>query len=111
MEIGGMVGKVTKLDFNTDSKTQGRYAHIAVYVNLGRPLISKILINGSPQTIEYENLPVVCFKCGCYGHITENCPAVTNSSKTKRKRKRLNKPLHLLWWPEMGSTAPGCWWS
>ncbi|MBA0568325.1 hypothetical protein Golob_005827, partial [Gossypium lobatum] len=72
-----MVGKVTKLDFKTDSKARGRYACMAIYVNLGRPLVSKIFINGSLQRIEYENLPEVCFKCGCYGHIKENCPSVT----------------------------------
>ncbi|MBA0777775.1 hypothetical protein Gotri_005750 [Gossypium trilobum] len=47
MEIGGMVGKVTKLDFNADSKARGRYARMAIYVNLGRPLVSKILINAA----------------------------------------------------------------
>ncbi|MBA0568324.1 hypothetical protein Golob_005827 [Gossypium lobatum] len=49
--------KVTKLDFKTDSKARGRYACMAIYVNLGRPLVSKIFINGSLQRIEYENLP------------------------------------------------------
>ncbi|MBA0867580.1 hypothetical protein Goshw_001576, partial [Gossypium schwendimanii] len=49
-----MLGKVNKLDFNTDSKAQGRYARMAIYVNLGRPLVSKILINGSLQRIEDE---------------------------------------------------------
>ncbi|KAK5794435.1 hypothetical protein PVK06_035661 [Gossypium arboreum] len=82
-EIGGMVGKVTKLDLNTDSKARGRYALMAVYVNLGRPLISKILINGNPQRIEYENLCMVCFKCGRYGHIKENCSSNTNPPELK----------------------------
>ncbi|MBA0722967.1 hypothetical protein Golax_003595 [Gossypium laxum] len=91
MEIGGMVGKVTKLDFNTDSKARGRYACMAIYVNLGRPLVSKILINGSLQRIEYENLLVVCFKCGCYGHIKEICPSVTHSSEMKEKGETLEQ--------------------
>ncbi|KAK5776933.1 hypothetical protein PVK06_044898 [Gossypium arboreum] len=85
MEIGRMVGKVTKLDFNTDNKARGRYARMAVYVNLGRPLVSKILINGNPQRIKYENLPVVCFKGDCYGHIKENCSSVTHSLEAKEK--------------------------
>ncbi|MBA0696591.1 hypothetical protein Goari_003133, partial [Gossypium aridum] len=58
-DIGGMVGKVTKLDFNTDSRARGRYARMEVYVNLGKPLISKLLINGNMQRVEYESLPVV----------------------------------------------------
>ncbi|PPR85327.1 hypothetical protein GOBAR_AA35361 [Gossypium barbadense] len=31
----GMIGKVTKLDFNTDSIARGQYARMAVFVNLG----------------------------------------------------------------------------
>ncbi|MBA0780285.1 hypothetical protein Gotri_004403 [Gossypium trilobum] len=58
-DIGGLVGKVTKLDFNTDSRARGRYAQMEVYVNLGKPLISKLLINGNMQRAEYESLPVV----------------------------------------------------
>ncbi|KAK5818844.1 hypothetical protein PVK06_023790 [Gossypium arboreum] len=77
MEIGGMTGKVTKLDLNMDSKVRELYARMAVFVNLGRSLIFKILINGNPQRIEYENLPVVCFKCGYYCHNKEACSSVT----------------------------------
>ncbi|MBA0646244.1 hypothetical protein Goklo_014221 [Gossypium klotzschianum] len=62
-EIGGMVGKVGKLDFNTDSRTRGRCARMAVYVSLDKPLVSQILINESLQRIEYEYLPTVCFSC------------------------------------------------
>ncbi|MBA0592136.1 hypothetical protein Gorai_009123 [Gossypium raimondii] len=40
-EISGMVGKIAKLDFNTDSKARGKYARMAVYVNLGKPLLSQ----------------------------------------------------------------------
>ncbi|KAH1123277.1 hypothetical protein J1N35_006437 [Gossypium stocksii] len=82
-----MVGKVTKLDFNTDSKVRGRHARMAVYVNLGRPLISKILINGSTQRIEYENLPMVYFKCGRYGHIKEHCSISASSSELNGKEE------------------------
>ncbi|PPD88378.1 hypothetical protein GOBAR_DD14689 [Gossypium barbadense] len=57
-EISGMVGKIAKLDFNTDSKARGKYARMAVYVNLGKPLLSQVLINGNIQRIEYESLPV-----------------------------------------------------
>ncbi|KAH1091601.1 hypothetical protein J1N35_018858 [Gossypium stocksii] len=71
-EIGGMVGKVAKLDFNTDSKASGSHASMAIYINLEKPLISMVLINGKVQRIQYESLPVVCFSCGRYGHFKEN---------------------------------------
>ncbi|PPS09940.1 hypothetical protein GOBAR_AA10716 [Gossypium barbadense] len=50
-EIRELVGKVVKLDMNTDNRTQGRFARMAVYVNLEEPLVSQILINGRIQKI------------------------------------------------------------
>ncbi|PPS19840.1 hypothetical protein GOBAR_AA00714 [Gossypium barbadense] len=46
-----------KLDFNTYNGVRGRFARMTVYVNLGKALTSKVLINGIPQRIEYEHLP------------------------------------------------------
>lgn len=54
-EIRELVGKVAKLDLNTDNKVRGRYAQMAVYVNMEKPLISKVLINGKIQRIEYKS--------------------------------------------------------
>ncbi|MBA0781407.1 hypothetical protein Gotri_002334 [Gossypium trilobum] len=56
VEIGGLVGKVTKLDMNTDNKVRGRFARMDVYVTLDRPLVSQVLINGKIQRVEYEFL-------------------------------------------------------
>lgn len=72
-EIESLVGKVAKLDMNTDSKARGRFARLVVYVNLDKPLVSQIFINGRIQRIEYEFLPIVCFQCGRYGHVKEGC--------------------------------------
>ncbi|KAK5841955.1 hypothetical protein PVK06_004281 [Gossypium arboreum] len=72
-EIGGMIGKVVRLDFNTDSRTRGRFARMAVYINLDRPLTTQVLVNGLHQKVEYEALPTICFTCGKYGHIKELC--------------------------------------
>ncbi|MBA0600436.1 hypothetical protein Gorai_006623 [Gossypium raimondii] len=46
VEIGGLMGKVAKLDMNTDNKARGRFARMVVYINLDRPLAFQILING-----------------------------------------------------------------
>ncbi|KAH1091519.1 hypothetical protein J1N35_018776 [Gossypium stocksii] len=43
--IGGMVGKVAKLDFKMDSKARGRFARMAVFINLYRPLVSQVSVN------------------------------------------------------------------
>ncbi|KAK5832532.1 hypothetical protein PVK06_016334 [Gossypium arboreum] len=70
-EIGGIIGKVVRLDFNTDSRTRGRFAWMAVYINLDKPLIAQVLVNGLHQKVEYEALPTICFTCGKYGHTKE----------------------------------------
>ncbi|MFQ6666341.1 hypothetical protein Gotur_032713 [Gossypium turneri] len=54
-EIGGLIGKVAKLDFNTDNGSRGRFARIA--------------------RVKYESLPVVFFSCGRYGHVRDLFPS------------------------------------
>lgn len=72
-EIGGLIGKVAKLDLNIDNKVRGRFARMAVYINLDTPLISQVLINRKVQRIEYDFFPTVCFNCGRYSHVKEGC--------------------------------------
>ncbi|KAA3463576.1 GroES-like zinc-binding alcohol dehydrogenase family protein [Gossypium australe] len=79
-EIGGMVGKVVKLDLNTNNKVRGRFARLAVYVDLGKPLVSQIWINDRKQNVEYESLSTICFYCGRYGHVENLCPIRKNDS-------------------------------
>ncbi|MBA0843111.1 hypothetical protein Goarm_000325 [Gossypium armourianum] len=82
--IGELVGKVVKLDFNTDSKTRGRFARMAVLVDLDKPLVSQVLVNGELQRVEYEALPTICFSCGKYGHLKKLCasPATGKGTET-----------------------------
>ncbi|MBA0638387.1 hypothetical protein Godav_000109 [Gossypium davidsonii] len=47
---------------------------MAVYVDLEKPLVSHILINGRKQNVEYESLSTICFHCGRYGHVENSCP-------------------------------------
>ncbi|KAA3460126.1 reverse transcriptase [Gossypium australe] len=72
-EIGKTIGKVVRLDLNTDSRTRGRFARMAVYINLDKPLTGQVLVNGMKQKVEYEALPTICFSCGKYGHTKELC--------------------------------------
>ncbi|KAK8662350.1 hypothetical protein V6N13_091929 [Hibiscus sabdariffa] len=52
---------------------------MAISVDLSKPLVSKLLVNGRLQLVEYESLPVICFHCGCYGHAQEGCPELSNT--------------------------------
>ncbi|KAH9734566.1 DUF4283 domain-containing protein [Citrus sinensis] len=72
--LGHVTGKVIKIDYNMELATRGKFAHIAVEVSLGSPLISQFLLDGRIQRIEYEALPTICFGCGKYGHTSPSCP-------------------------------------
>ncbi|KAL4352071.1 hypothetical protein GQ457_06G018000 [Hibiscus cannabinus] len=81
--IGARIGKVVKIDYQTDYGRRGRFVRMAVKINLKQPLVSKIAIKGQIQFVEYESLPMVCFKCGTYGHVTECFPlAQVNAGDT-----------------------------
>ncbi|PPD90413.1 hypothetical protein GOBAR_DD12646 [Gossypium barbadense] len=85
---GGMVRQVAKLDFNTENGVRGRFARMAVYVNLEKAMTFQVFINGSLQRIEYEYFPTVYFSCGHYGHVKEIC--------TKETTKRIGSGLEFL---------------
>ncbi|KAK8486076.1 hypothetical protein V6N11_050222 [Hibiscus sabdariffa] len=77
--IGARIGTVVKIDYQTDYGRRGKFACMVVNINLGKPLVSKIAINGEIQCVEYESLPMVCFKCGLYGHVSDLCSQVADS--------------------------------
>ncbi|MBA0715628.1 hypothetical protein Golax_014516 [Gossypium laxum] len=58
-KLGDLIGKVTKLYFNTDNKARGHYARMVVYINLDKPLISQVLFNEKIQKIKYDSLLVL----------------------------------------------------
>lgn len=39
----------------------------------GSRRIEELELNGVSFDIEYEGLAQICFKCGCYGHLIEEC--------------------------------------
>ena len=62
--------------------TRGRFARIAVRISLVKPLVSQVELNGRVQKIEYEGLPVICFKCGRYGHNSGDCSENINDGQS-----------------------------
>lgn len=71
--IDEAVGKVIKVDYNTTGMQRGKFARLAVDVDLTKPLVSKISIDGEEFKVEYENLQELCFFCGMYGHLCDAC--------------------------------------
>ncbi|KAH1090953.1 hypothetical protein J1N35_018210 [Gossypium stocksii] len=78
--IGGLIGKVVKLDLQTDNRTRGRFARLVFFINLDMPLVSQVLVDSVVQRVEYEALPTVCFDCGKYSHAKDLCPVVGETS-------------------------------
>lgn len=68
MDIGKQLGKAIRLDTNTSSASRGKFARICVEVDLSKPLVSRVQVQGLSQAIEYEALHTVCFSCGIVGH-------------------------------------------
>ncbi|MBA0575734.1 hypothetical protein Golob_000052, partial [Gossypium lobatum] len=64
---------------------------MAVYVDLEKPLVYRILINGRKQNFEYESFSTICFHCGRYGHVKNSCP-FRNSEISSEKE---NAPLEM----------------
>ena len=68
-----VVGKFIRVDYNTGEAQRGKLARVTVELNLNKPPVSSFLIDGRTQRVEYEDLPMICFQCGRYDHISELC--------------------------------------
>ncbi|KAI9096289.1 hypothetical protein K1719_026008 [Acacia pycnantha] len=74
--IGSVFGEVIRVDYNTNSGDIGKFARLAVSIDLMKPLISKIQVDDDIIFVEYEGLPTICFHCGRYGHLQVSCPEI-----------------------------------
>lgn len=65
-------------------------------LNLEKPLVARIRVDGIVRHIEYENLPIICYDCGRVGHRKENCPfnphVMENSGDTQSVRHPIIVP-------------------
>ncbi|MBA0792152.1 hypothetical protein Gohar_016675 [Gossypium harknessii] len=100
----GMIGKVVIFDFNTNNSVRGRFARIAVFINLDRALITQVLVKRVIQWIEYEYLLIVYLLCDYYRHMKEICPkeamgpeefgiGITGNRREQRQISKENKEM------------------
>ncbi|KAL4379799.1 hypothetical protein GQ457_02G025960 [Hibiscus cannabinus] len=71
--IVAIVGDVVRVDYNTKVWERGKFARLAVTVDLNKPLVPCIGIDGFIQNLEYEGLHHICYNYGVYGHLKESC--------------------------------------
>ncbi|CAN1798133.1 hypothetical protein LINPERHAP1_LOCUS21567 [Linum perenne] len=83
--LGNLIGKTVKIDFSTQRAERGKFARIAIEIDLSVPLPPMVLLDGAPQLVEYENIPTLCFGCGRIGHDSQACPL----SKPAQERRLL----------------------
>lgn len=62
-----------RIDYNTELATRGKFARIAIEVNLYKRLVFQFLLDGKIQKAEYKSLPHICFQCGKYGNNRDIC--------------------------------------
>ncbi|KAI9075829.1 hypothetical protein K1719_042196 [Acacia pycnantha] len=82
--IGTLLGEVVKIDYMTETRGRGKYARVTILIDLLRPLIPWIKVDGKTYGIEYEGLPHICFACGKYGHTEKKCPDIVSSTNQVR---------------------------
>ncbi|CAI9115212.1 OLC1v1016052C1 [Oldenlandia corymbosa var. corymbosa] len=80
-KIGKIVGKIVKIDHQTAAQTRGKFARLAVVLDLTKTVCARFTIRGKKQPVEYEYLPNICFHCGHYGHATISCPDRTSKGE------------------------------
>ncbi|CAN1142696.1 hypothetical protein LINPERHAP2_LOCUS13202 [Linum perenne] len=74
--LGNLIGRTVRMDHNTQTAERGKFARIAVEIDLNEPLVTGVELDGAWQRVEYENLPELCFSCGKVGHEKGSCPSL-----------------------------------
>ncbi|XP_019155204.1 PREDICTED: uncharacterized protein LOC109152077 [Ipomoea nil] len=73
IKLGDKIGKTIKIDDTTCLASRGKFARICVEIDITKQLLAKFTIEEEEYPIEYEDIHLICFKCGKYGHKSEAC--------------------------------------
>lgn len=62
---------------------------------MNNPFVTEVWMGSYWRQIEYENIKLLCFKCGKIGQVKENCILVVQEKKKhKIETGEGNQPLH-----------------
>ncbi|GAU26384.1 hypothetical protein TSUD_221110 [Trifolium subterraneum] len=85
--LASMVGNPVKVDLHTLRVARGKFARMCVEVDLTKPVIGRVGINGDWYHVQYEGLHIICSQCGCYGHLLKDCVMKSKSTTEEIKEK------------------------
>jgi hypothetical protein len=85
LALTSTIGTPVKVNTNTLNVESGRFARICVEIDLTKPVVGKVWINGHWYKVQYEGLHIICAACGCYGHVTRNCTKPTTTIEAVEK--------------------------
>jgi len=71
--VASMVGNPVKVDLHTLKVARGRFARMCAEVDITKPVVGRVGINGEWYQVQYEGLHIICTQCGCYGHLLKDC--------------------------------------
>ena len=97
--VGHKLGKLLKVDAITSAAIRGRYARLCVQINMTNPLPKRVKIVSFWQDIVYENLPLLCYRCGRIGHREAHCSEGLTETPTMT-------PLELDPYADQGTSSP-----
>ena len=81
--MGNKLGKLLKVDVVTSAAIRGRYARLCIQINMAYPFqyARCVKIGAFWQAIIYENLPMLCYRCGRLGHREVHCTEISDELK------------------------------
>ncbi|KAJ8763137.1 hypothetical protein K2173_025522 [Erythroxylum novogranatense] len=86
--LGNMVSSLVKIDKATITVQHGRFARLAIELDLSVPLRTSVDLDGETLLVEYEGLPSICYGCGFTGHATGACSKMATSSTPTQEPSR-----------------------
>ncbi|CAN0858626.1 hypothetical protein LINGRAHAP2_LOCUS7367 [Linum grandiflorum] len=78
--LGNLIGSTVRIDKRTLTSARGKFARLAVEINLKEVVATGVFLDDVWQDVEYENLPSLCFDCGRIGHEVAACPRTLDAS-------------------------------
>ncbi|CAI0414109.1 unnamed protein product [Linum tenue] len=93
--LGNLIGRTVKLDYHTEMLERGKFARIAVELDMSKPLPTRIRLDGFWQQVLYENIPQICFDCGRIGHTEETCPTKLKSASAELGSEVIPHPANV----------------